>query len=168
MESSARESYLVNDVMTATPQKLQLMLIEAAIRSAQRARKHWQAGEDDRAVEALDRAQEAVGEMLAGLNREAAPKLVNRVASVYLYLFRTLMEASHQRDEKKLADALRVLQLERETWRQVCQQLGSRKTSDERSVAPPPVEAPKAPHADMSPGSDALGHSTASGLSLEA
>ena len=37
MPSPAHENYLVTEVMTATPQKLQLMLIEAAIRCAARA-----------------------------------------------------------------------------------------------------------------------------------
>jgi len=47
MDASAHESYLVTEVMTATPQKLQLMLIDAAIRSAEKARRLWHEQEDD-------------------------------------------------------------------------------------------------------------------------
>ena len=177
MQSSARENYLVTDVMTATPQKLQLMLIEAAIRSAERAREKWQAGEDDQACEALIHAQQVVGELLASLNHEADADLVKRVASVYLFVFRNLMEANHERSEKKLDDALRVLEVERATWRHVCEQLGSRKAphGEAPAVVPsqppaagPPADArrPSLPH--VSPGSGVVDDSAASGLSLEA
>ena len=167
MESSARQNYLTNDVMTATPQKLQLMLIEAAIRFARRARQLWQAGEDEQASEALNRAQEVVGEMLAGLNREVDADLVSKVASVYLYLFRSLMEANHERDEKKLNDALRVLETERETWRQVCQQLGSRKDPQQPATTlPRSALGPPLPH--VLPDSDVVDNSSSSGFLMDA
>lgn len=140
METLARESYLVTEVMTAPPQKLHLMLIEAAIRFAQKARTHWAAQENDLAVESLIRAQEIVGEMLAGLNREVDPELVRRVASVYLFVFRRLLEAASTRDEAKLADALRILEINRQTWREVCQQLAG--PGDNDLSAQPPMPAP--------------------------
>jgi len=130
MQSSASESYLVTEVMTATPQKLQLMLIEAAIRSAQRARQNWQAQEEEQAGEAILHAQQVVGEMIAALDQETDSELVKKVAAVYLFVFRSLMEANFRRDENKLDDALRVLEIERATWRQVCDKLGSAKQPD--------------------------------------
>jgi flagellar protein FliS len=198
MQSSARENYLVTDVMTATPQKLHLMLIEAAIRSAERARDKWQTGEDARASEALIHAHEVVGELLAGLNRDIDAGLARKVAAVYLFVSRSLMEANCQRDDKKLQDALRVLEVERETWRQVCQRSASaypcgRKASDDPPADQPSVGArcPASGHsaavrvsgqgavagppgagrpllAEVSPGSGAVDDSVGTGLSLEA
>jgi flagellin-specific chaperone FliS len=49
-----------------------------------------------------------IGQMLAGLNADVAPDLVRQVAAVYVFVFRSLVEAHLARDEKKLADALRV------------------------------------------------------------
>ncbi len=151
MESSARNSYLVTEVMTATPQKLQLMLLDAAIRAAERARQRWLAKDDDRACEDLIHAQQIMGELIAGLDDEVDSDLVKKVASVYLFIFRSLMEANHNRDEKKLDDALKVLKVERETWRQVCEELGS-KLPEDRAAAP--ATSPGAPlPADLPPGS---------------
>ncbi len=124
MQTSARENYLTTQVLTAPPQKLQLMLIEAAIRSARLARQKWQSREDQSACEALIRAQEIMSELLAGLKREVDPDLVERVAGVYLFILRSLTQANLRHDEKKLDDALRVLEEERETWRQVCAKVG--------------------------------------------
>ena len=123
LTTSPRENYLSTEVMTATPQKLQLMLIEAAIRSTQIGLQKLQEGKDDEAVEALIHAQQVVGEMLAGLNQEVDSELVKKVAAVYLFVFRTLMEANYEQDEKKLNEVLKVLKVERETWQKVCKQL---------------------------------------------
>ena len=128
--SSLPQSYLETEVLTAPPQKLQLMMIEAAIRFGRLAAGHWQAGENDQACEALIRAQKIVTELVNGLNRDESPELVGKMAAVYLFVFRSLMEASYQRDREKLDDALRVLEVERETWRQVCQRVGRASGSD--------------------------------------
>ena len=161
MQSSARESYLATEVMTAAPQKLQLMLIETAIRSAERAKQKWRTEEDDEALAALTHAQEVVGEMLSSLNREVAPELVKKVASIYMFVFRSLMEASYQRSEEKVDDALRVLEIERETWRQLCEKLGSKKEPDQQNAVSTPLP-------DVSPASGTLDDSPEMGLSLEA
>jgi flagellar protein FliS len=129
MQTSARENYLVTQVLTAPPQKLHLMLLEAAIRSARLARQKWQSGENEAGCEALIRAQEIVSQLLAGLNREVAPELIQRVAGVYLFVFRSLIEANLRHDEKKLDDAVRVLEEERKTWQEVCAKVGADRES---------------------------------------
>jgi len=160
MSTSARESYLVTEVMTATPQKLQLMLIEAAIRSTERARQQWRDDDNEQAIESVIRAQEIMGELLAGLDQEVEGDLTKKVAAVYLFVFRTLMEASFDRDEQKLDDVLEVLAIERDTWRQVCEQLGSRLQPDDEAANQTAVSPPKlpcdAPAAYDSPGSVSL------------
>jgi flagellar protein FliS len=128
MPASARNHYLETEVLTATPQKLHLLLIEAAMRFAERARHHWRDGNREKAFESLILAQKAVAKMLNGLNLETPSPLVQEVASVYNFVFRTLVDANRRHDERKLDDALRVLSVERETWRLVCQQ----------NVEPPP------------------------------
>ena len=125
MHTSARENYLVTEVLTATPQKLHLMLVEATIRSVTQAKQKWQEGEDEDACERLIHAQECISQILGGLDQEAAPDLVSKIAAIYMFIFRSLMEANFERDEKKAEDALRVLNQERETWRQVCEKVGT-------------------------------------------
>jgi len=135
MQPSARESYLTTEVMTATPQKLQLLLIDAVIRLAQRARHHWRSGQDEEACAALIRGQEIVTEMLAGVNPRADTALAKKVAAVYLFIYRALMDAALHHDEKKLDEALRVLEVERGTWRQLCEELGATKGRGEEAAS---------------------------------
>ena len=127
MTVSARDNYLATEVLTATPQKLQLMLIEAAIRLGQQTLVEWQAGREEQAAESLVRCQQIVTELICGLNPEKDADLVRRMGGVYLFVFRSLIAAHVERSEAKLGDALRVLEVERETWQMICQQLGTRR-----------------------------------------
>ena len=121
MQSLAREDYLVAEVMTATPQKLQLMLLDAAIRCIERTRQHWKAEQYEDACQTLIRAQNIVGELISGLNHESESDLVKKMAAIYVCVLRHLAEAGYSRDLEKLDGALKVLKVERETWRQVCE-----------------------------------------------
>jgi flagellar protein FliS len=144
MQNAARQNYLETEILTATPQKLQLMLIDAAIRSGRKAAKCWEDGKDGEASEAIIHAQEVVGELLAGLNPEIDSKLSQKVAAVYLFVFRSLMEATAEHSQEKLCDALRVLEMERETWRQLCDKLDEERQSEEapqpEAIAPPNLD----------------------------
>lgn len=151
MEGTAGSSYLETEVMTATPQKLQLMLITAAIRNAEQAAELWAADRDEEAGEAIVRCQQIVSEMISGLNPDSDRELVRKVAGLYMFVFRALVSAHLQRDEKQLRDAIGVLQIQQETWREVCEKLGKTK---------PPAPHISGPNADVS---DAVG-----GASFEA
>ena len=180
MQPSTRNNYLETEVMTASPQKLQCMLIEAAIRNLQRA-KHFR-GEADReqACEAMIRAQEIITQILSGLNHEIGGDLTRKVASIYMFLFRTINEAQRSDDDVKIDECLGVLEIERETWRQLCEKLDHEQSTENASATAtlsggggePAFEssyssAPTMPPLDLS--SDfGGGDGAASGFSIEA
>ena len=122
---SVREDYLASEVMTAAPQKLQLMLIEGAIRLLNKAREHWAANQSEQAGDTIIRCQQIVTEMLCGLKPEHNAELARKVGAIYLFVFRTLVSAHLEHSDAKLAEALSILHIERDTWRQVCDQSGA-------------------------------------------
>jgi flagellar protein FliS len=124
MDASPRNQYLNSEVLSASPQKLHLLLIEAVMRALRRGKQHWRLSENDKACAALIRAQRMVCEILGGFNREASPDLVRRMSNLYAFVFRLIVDGNRYRDEKKLDDALRILEVERGTWQAVCEQLG--------------------------------------------
>jgi flagellar protein FliS len=162
MPPSARDNYLEIEVRTATPQKLHLMLIESALRSARRAREQWQLKQDEQALGSLIHSQEVLNEMITGMDREAAPDLTGEVAGVYGFIFRSLVRAGHRHDEKALHDAIRILEIERETWRQLCEQPANTHVAGHQHAGPP---SPKFPVLRSSESFDPL---PTGGLSLEA
>jgi flagellar protein FliS len=124
MTSDATHEYLANQVLTAPPQKLQLLLIEAAIRRGEQVRRDWARGADEAASEGLLRCQEIVAQLLSGLSPDRSHPLVRQVAALYTFVFRSLVRAHLRRDEKALGEALAVLAVERQTWQDVCARLG--------------------------------------------
>jgi flagellin-specific chaperone FliS len=67
---------------------------------------------------------------MAGLNREQHRELVQEIAGVYLFVFRSFVEAHLNRNVARLNDALAVLEEEQETWRQLCAKLGSHRAAE--------------------------------------
>jgi len=122
MPTTAREQYLSSQVITATPQQRQVMLIEASIRFAQQAKCQWERGDDEAAGSALIRGQEIVCELLAARAMAETP-LGRQSSSVYVFVHRALMEAHMAREPAKVDDALRILEIERATWMAVCQRM---------------------------------------------
>jgi flagellar protein FliS len=137
MTPAAREEYLATEVLTAAPQKLQLMLIEAAIRFGRRAEMHWQSRQNEAAFNALIRCQEIVTQLISGLAENLESPLVRQISSVYAFIYRSLVSASFHRDAKKLTDALKVLEIERQTWLQVCERLGTRRVDGAAAATNP-------------------------------
>jgi flagellar protein FliS len=144
--SAQHSQYLESKVLTAPPHRLHLMLIEGAIRFGRQAEMLLRQGEPAAASAPLLRVVDIVGEMLAAV-RERKTGINKKLAELYWYLFRRVSEAKLNSDSEKLAEALRLLEFERETWLAVCERFGS-------STSPTPLPVNPAP--------------TTPGLSLEA
>jgi len=130
MQTDTRDIYLEMQVNSATPQKLRLMLIEGALRFARRTQDHWRESALDEGLESLIRSRDIISELISSVEADASP-LARQVNGLYVYLFSALTEAQQTRDEHQLAAVIRVLEEERETWRQLCEQL------PDRPVPPP-------------------------------
>jgi flagellar secretion chaperone FliS len=143
MNHNPSDSYLVDQIMTSTPQKLQLMLLDAAIREGELARKHWQPQENRQAEKCLLRALRIMYCLLGGIDLESKSELVCKVASVYLFISQAFTRAYVDSDANKLAEALRVLAIERETWRQLCEQLATSSGDNPRHDTGHPPIMPK-------------------------
>lgn len=122
MNTDPRNSYLESQVLTATPQKLRLMLIEAALGAARQAISHWDENFDAEANLALIRCREIISELLAAVKPDDS-ELTRSVTGIYLILFKTLAEAQLHRDRVKVDETINVLEIERETWRDLCERM---------------------------------------------
>ncbi len=122
MSPSTREAYLSSQVNTATPQKLQLMLLDGALRFGLLAKQSW----DDEVArgEALTRCRTIAGELLASV-RGNDSEISKQLADIYQFIYLTVVEAQVNTDVSKIEEAMQVLEVERETWRQVCEKFGS-------------------------------------------
>jgi flagellar protein FliS len=154
--------YITTEVFTAPPQKLQLMLIQMAIRQITRAKSEMKTAQMGEACQSLLHAQQIVDQLIAGVNREASPELADKVLSVYDFLSRRVREANTERDANKLDDALRVLEIERGTWQMLCDKLGGDVSNDHAEYTPSSTQT-----SAFAPTFDAGSELPAGGFSLE-
>jgi flagellar protein FliS len=112
--------YLESKVLTAPPQRLHLMLIEGALRFGKQAAEALARGDQAAASPPLVRMIDIVGEMLVGV-RGGESAVNDRLAKLYWFLFQRVSEAKIHGDQRRLAEALQLLEYERETWQLACE-----------------------------------------------
>jgi len=112
----ASHEYLRSAVLTATPEQLQLMLYDGAVRFATRGLEALRARDREAAFNALDRAQQIVLELDNGIRREVNPTVADQMRALYHFVYRRLIDANIHQDVVALEEALRILRHMRETW----------------------------------------------------
>jgi flagellar protein FliS len=122
MDNPSNE-YLRNAVMTATPEQLHLMLYDGAIRFARQGIEGIRAGKWEEAFNGFTRAQKIVLEMTSALNYDVDRQLCERMAGLYNFIYRKLVEASVERNSQAGEEALGLLEYQRETWVLLIQKL---------------------------------------------
>jgi flagellar secretion chaperone FliS len=138
MSNQAAANYLRTKVLTATPEQLQLMLYDGAIRFTEQAKLALQKKDFEGSYNGASRAQKIIAELSGSLKHELAPDLCGRLASLYNFVYRKLIEASIEHKVESLDDALAILRYQRETWAMLLDQLGKKKAA----VAATKIEMP--------------------------
>ena len=108
--------YLRNQVLTAKPEQLRLMLFDGALRFLSQGRKGIEAKDFDVSYTNISKAQKIVLELSNSLNREVMPEVTERLTALYTYIYRLLIDASTKREIEPLDEAVKLLRYERETW----------------------------------------------------
>jgi len=122
---AANDEYLETEVMTAPPHKLHLMVVDTAIRHARCAEEALEKRDFETSYMALNHSRDCMIELIAGLDRDRAPDLVDRLKSLFVFAHRRLMEADLKHDPQRARDAREVLELHRDTWLQLVERLRS-------------------------------------------
>lgn len=154
MSAEHRSDYLATRVRTASPAHLHLMLVEGALRLLAQADQALLRSDETSANAAIMRALEIVEELLAGV-RHSDDEINVKLAQLYHFVYVQVTRAYVNSDREMIAEAVRILDFQRETWRQACELVGG--AASQEGASPAPI-AP--PHGAAAP-ADA-------GLSLEA
>ncbi|MCA9243937.1 MAG: flagellar export chaperone FliS [Phycisphaerales bacterium] len=137
MNAHGSQEYLRNAVMTASPERLQLMLFDGAIRFATRGREAVVADDLEGAFNALDRAQRITLQLAAGMNREVNPDLVDQMAALYNFVYSRLVDGCVRRQIEPIDEALRVLRHLRETWILLMDKIAEHRASNSLEASAP-------------------------------
>ncbi|MDP9175935.1 MAG: flagellar export chaperone FliS [Planctomycetota bacterium] len=120
-------NYLRVKVLTATPEQLQLMLFDGALRFGQQARAALEKKNYEQSFNLISQTQKIVNELQCGLRHDVAPELCGKLASLYNYAYRKLTEATIEHRLEAMDEALEVLKYQRETWVMLLDKLAKQK-----------------------------------------
>src|SRR5258708_1729569 len=116
MNPQGAQHYLRTRVLTATPEQLQMMLYDGAIRFAEQARPALESKNWEVSYNMISKAQKIIAELLSSLKHDVSPEMCAKLASLYNYIYRKLVEANSAHQMDSLDEALRLLRYQRETW----------------------------------------------------
>jgi flagellar protein FliS len=109
------QAYAHDSVLTASPEKLVVMLYDGLARFLARAAAAIRAEDIGAAGTALQRAGAILDELLATLD-PAAGEMAERLSDIYLFCKRELLAAQIKRDPKRVERVAKLLGELRESW----------------------------------------------------
>src|SRR3954469_25513272 len=129
MTGQAANQYLRTKVLTATPEQLQMMLFDGALRFCEQARGALAEKNFEQSYNLISRVQRILLELNCSLKHDVQPDLCGKLAALYNYAYRKLIEADVRHDVVSLDAAINILKYQRETWAMLLDQLGKQKAA---------------------------------------
>ena len=133
MNPQAAQTYLRTRVLTATPEQLQMMLYDGALRFAEQGRVALEKKDYEATYNSVSRCQKIISEMTCSLKHQVAPELCQRLAALYNYIYRKLIEASTGHKMEAIDEAISLLKFQRETWAMLLDKLAREKAATHAS-----------------------------------
>lgn len=141
MWKNPHDAYLESRILSAEPLELVRLLYQACTGSVREARRHLADGEIAARSACISRAYGILLELTASLDHGVGGDLSRRLAALYDYMQRKLLEANHRQSDGPLAEVLGLLSTLAEAW----DAIGAPVPVAEPAAgawAQPPVEAP--------------------------
>ena len=117
------DEYLVNRVLTASPEQLHLMIVDGCLRHCRAAEQAITDATYDAAHTSLDLARQHLSQLLAGLSPTADDEFLVNLRGLFKLAFRNLTLADLQHDVALVQTASKILSDYRQTWLLVMENL---------------------------------------------
>ena len=116
VQKNSTGTYIETKVLTASPEQLQMMLYDGAIRFCEQARPAIENKEIEKSYLLLQKAQNIVMELTNTMRDELAPEACANMRRLYIFCYDRLVVANIKKDLIALDEALKVLHHIRQTW----------------------------------------------------
>lgn len=111
------QQYKSNQVNTADPKTLIIMLYDGAIRFLSEAKDALNSYKTyDVANEKILRAQDIITELMLSLDMDKGGEIADNLMNLYSYMKKNLLEANMNKKEKPIIDTLKILSELKEAW----------------------------------------------------
>ena len=125
----AAAQYLRTKVQTATPEQLQMMLFDGALRFGEQAKIALQNQKFEESFNLICKVQKILAELSCTLKHSVFPDLCKKLSALYTYAYRQLVDANMNHSLPAMDEALKVLRYQRETWGLLLEQIGKSKAA---------------------------------------
>ena len=116
MWNSGHDAYLESRVLTADPIELVNLLYQACTQAVREARRHLAEGRIAERSREINQACAILIELATALDHERGGEISQRLALLYDYMQRRLLEANMRQSDAPLADVLGLLSTLSEAW----------------------------------------------------
>jgi flagellar protein FliS len=128
------QEYLKTKVMTASPEMLTLMLWDGGIRFAEQGKEAILKKDIEGSYKALLRSQRIITELTTNLRHDVDPDLCGKLAALYNFIYRRLVDANLTKNVQLVDDALEIMRHQRETWAMLMDKLAKERASEAQAT----------------------------------
>ena len=115
--TSASKVYKKNQIETASPKQLVVLLYEGAVKHARLAELAIEKNDMEKANTNILKVQDIVTELMVSLNHQNGENAIaSELQVLYSYMISQLIQANRQKDIEKLIDIRNLLSELRDTW----------------------------------------------------
>ncbi len=140
MGNPGHRQYLETQVLTASRERLVLMLYDGLLRFCREAKAAWEQNDLESAHNALLRAQNIVLELTYALDREHGGEFAQRLAQLYGYCYTRLVRANIDRNPLLVDEVAGLLGDLREAWAEALAAKDAPSEDAEKSAPAEPAE----------------------------
>jgi flagellar secretion chaperone FliS len=115
-QQRSTNAYLKNRVLSASPAELRLMLLDGALKFAHQGRDGLATRNFEACFTGFTQCREIIIELMTGIRPDCDPQLATKVRDLYGFMYRHLIEGSHEKNIEKIDQVITLLEYERETW----------------------------------------------------
>lgn len=115
-QQRSNSAYLKTRVLSASPAELRLMLLDGAIKFAYQGRDGLATKNFEACYNGFTQCREIVIELMTSIRPDCDPQLAAKVRDLYGFMYRHLVEGSHEKSLPKIDEVIKLLEYERETW----------------------------------------------------
>ncbi len=144
MKNEATRHYKKQELMTASPARLVVMLYDRATQSLNDAIRAIELGDIERRWKSNKNANEVITHLAMTLDFEKGGQIAQNLNDLYKFMLRTLINVDVRNDPQAARDVIKLLEPLRESWDQIA------KGNDGAAKAPSAAAAIES-HADMPP-----------------
>ena len=118
-QAAVPQAYKESAVMTATPERLVVMLYDGAHRFLFQAAHAMRSGDIAQMNNRMQRAEAIIAELRGTLNHEQGGEIAGRLEAIYDFCQRHLLEARLKRDPQRIEQVMKLLAELRDAWDQI-------------------------------------------------